>query len=132
MLSPMQKAQIRLFLGYPDHFRYKSTRLEGVLDNLSPEAETQVAELIGQIKDIETQALSAGTVNAGLKRVDEIWFETGTTRVTTVRKTGRHYVSRLSILLGVPIYSDYFGGGGYEGDSFTQGGARRGGFYGLG
>lgn len=131
MLSPMQKAKIRLFLGYPDHFRYKHTRLESVLDNLSHEAEVQVAELIGKIEEIETQALSAGTVNAGIKRVDEIWFETGTTRVTTVRKTGRHYVGRLSILLGVPIYSDYFGGAGYLGDSFS-GGSRRGGMYGLG
>jgi hypothetical protein len=135
MLTDTQKAQMRLYLGYPDHFRYKHTRLESVLDNLSPEAETQVASALASIATVETAILeSVGT--AGVKRVDEIWFENGWVRASQVRKTGRMYVARLSIISGVPIYSDVFGTAGYLGDSFSGGGGGqgygRGGFYGLG
>lgn len=132
MLSDTQKAQTRLYLGYPDHFRYKNTRLESVLDNLSAEAETQVTSVLASIVIVETALLSAGVTAAGLKRVDEIWFENGSKRASEIRKSGRMFVSRLSIIAGVPIYSDVFGTGGYLGDSFSSGGSRGTGFYGLG
>jgi hypothetical protein len=31
---------------------------------------------------------------------------------------GRRFASRLSILFGVPLWSNYFGTGGYAGDAF--------------
>ncbi len=136
MLSDMQKAQIRLYLGYPDHFRYKHTRLESVLERLSPSAEELVAAALTKLESIEEILVDAGTTGAGLKRVDEIWFETGTVRTSEIRRSGRQFVSRISIITGVPIYSDVFGSQGYLGDSFSGGFGQRptgsGGFYGLG
>ncbi len=136
MLTDMQKAQVRLYLGYPDHFRYKHTRLESVLDRLSPEAETLVARALEKLESIETVLLEAGTEGAGLKRVDEIWFENGTVRTSEIRRSGRQFISRISIITGVPIYSDVFGSQGYLGDSFSGGFGKRdngdGRFFGLG
>lgn len=135
MLTDTQKAQIRLYLGYPDMLRYRHTRLESVLLNLSPEAEVIVAGCLTTLVTVEAAILEAGTSGAGLKRVDEIWFENGTVRSSEIKKTGRQYVSRISITLGVPIYSDVFGSQGYLGDTFSgSGGGQRGGagFYGLG
>ena len=134
MLTEMQKAQIRQYLGYPDYFRYKHTRLESVLTNMSPEAEVLIADTLTKLSTIEQQILDA-TAQAGVIRVDEIWLEkTGVQRILQMRKNGRMYVSRLSTIVGVPIYSDVFGGGGYLGDNFSgpPAGTRGGGFYGLG
>lgn len=134
MLTDTQKAKIRLYLGYPDHFRYKHTRLESVLTNLSAEAETLVGEILTKLDTVEVQLLDSANT-AGIKRVDEIWFETGGSRLLGVRKSGRTYAARLSIITGVPIYSDVFGSEGYLGDSFSGLGGRSGGgggFYGLG
>lgn len=134
MLADMQKALVRLYLGYPDHFRYKHTRLESVLENLSPDAEVQIGDNLTKIASIEEIILDAINT-AGIKRVDEIWFENGTKRLTELRKAGRQYVSRISIITGVPIYSDVFGSQGYLGDSFSGSGGGQGGggsFYGVG
>jgi hypothetical protein len=134
MLEETQKAKIRLYLGYPDMLRYRHTRLESVLTNLSPEAEVIIADCLEKLVTIEAAILEAGTSGAGLKRVDEIWFENGTVRSNEIKKTGRQFVSRISITLGVPIYSDVFGTAGYLGDTFSGsgGGQRTGPFYGLG
>ncbi len=135
MFTDEQKAKIRLYLGYPDHFRYKHTRLESVVDNLSAEAETIVIDLLAKLETVETAVLDAGINGAGIRRVDEIWFENGSKRSSEVKKTGRQYVARISIITGVPIYSDVFGTQGYLGDSFSgSGGGQRspGGFFGLG
>lgn len=136
MLSDAQKAQIRLYLGYPDYFRYKHTRLESVLDNLSPDAETLIGTALTTLVTIQTSLLAASTTQAGVKRVDEIWFDNSFKRPATIRSIGRMYVGQISIITGVPIYSDVFGTGGYLGDSFSGsgGGARlgNGSFFGLG
>jgi len=121
MLTDMQKAQVRLYLGYPDHFRYKHTRLESVLDRLSPEAEVLVTKSLEKLETIENILLEAGTTGAGLKRVDEIWFDNGSVRTVEIRKSGRQFVARISIITGVPIYSDVFGSQGYLGDTFSGG-----------
>lgn len=119
MLSETQKASIRLYLGYPDNFRWQNTRLESVLENLSTDAESLVGGMLANIATIETTLLSDGISGAGVKRVDEIWFENGWKRTSELRKLGRMYVSRISIVTGVPIYSDVFGTQGYLGDSFS-------------
>lgn len=134
MLTETQKAKIRLYLGYPDYFRSKHTRLESVLENLSPESEDLIGASLTKLDTIEAALLEAGTDGAGVKRVDEIWFDNGKQRTSEIRKLGRQYVSRISIITGVPIYSDVFGGSGYLGDSFSGLGGRgsNGGWYGLG
>lgn len=134
MLTESQKASIRLYLGYPDYFRDQHTRLESVLLNLSPESEEIIGGCLDRLATIETALMEAGTDGAGVKRVDEIWFENGKVRTSEIKKLGRQYVSRISIVTGVPIYSDVFGSAGYFGDSFSGFGSPQGGggFYGLG
>lgn len=149
-LTATQKAQIRLYLGYPDHMRYIHTRLESVLTNLSAEAETLVSAALTNLAVVDTgiatgaasAATAAAATAAGIKRVDEVWFFSGSegngqTSIAfrNLKDAGHHYVSRISIITGVPIYSNVFGREGYRGDSFSRsggGGRRNGSFYGLG
>jgi len=120
-LTDTQKAKCRHYLGYPDQFRYRNTRLESVLSNLSAEAETQVADILTALASIETSILSVALSQGGLKRVDEVEFYSGTSATSSRQNLGRMYAGRLSVVLGVPIYSDVFGKGGYLGDSFFPG-----------
>ncbi len=132
MFSAAHKVQIRTYLGYPDGFKYKDTRLESMLDSISPEAETIVKTILSKIAVIDATFLTASTTGAGIHRVDEITFD-NTRRYIEMRAAGRRYSGRLSIILGVPIYSDYWGSVGYLGDQFTGGlGSTRMGGYGLG
>lgn len=132
MLTSTQQAQLRLYLGYPDNYRWKNVRLESVMSNLSPDAETQIGTFLTNLATIETKLLGPGLTAAGVKRLDEIWFENGGSVGRELRKLGRRYVSCLSVILGVPIYSDVFGPNGYLGDSFFPGNAGDGGFFNLG
>lgn len=152
MLTDTQKASVRLYLGYPDYFRYQHTRLESVLNNLSPEAETLVSDGLTNLAAIEvgiangagSASTSAAMSAAGIKRVDEVWFFSpaeanssgGSLAFKNLKAAGRYYVTRISIITGVPIYSDVFGTAGYLGDTFSGlgggGNRRNGGWYGLG
>ncbi len=104
MLTDSQKAQIRLYLGYPDFFRFKHTRLESVLSRLSPEAEDLIAIALAKLEAVEVAITDKGVDTAGIKRVDEVWFENGWRAATEIRKTGRMYVSRISIITGVRLW----------------------------
>lgn len=134
MLQLAEKAKIRLFLGYADEFRYKSTRLESTLVNISDEAIDQVRAVLTNLATVENLILTIGLANIGLKRVDEVWFTDGVTQINQQRKAGRIFIGQLSIIFGVPIYSDYFGSGGWLGDSFSGLGGRGsgGGHYNVG
>lgn len=137
MFTDSQKAQIRLYLGYGDAFRYKHTRLESILDNISAESEAIVIATLAQIAAVDAQFASSAMTSAGIRRVDEIWFfpaEQGG-MIAQLRNIGRQYIGRLSIILGVPIYGDYYGKGGWPGDNFSGLGGPRygnGSYYGLG
>lgn len=151
-LSETQKAQIRLYLGYPDAFRYLDTRLESMLNNLSAPAETFIGDALTKLAAIEvgiangvdSSATAAATLGAGIKRVGEVWFfggnETGSTTgggftFKNLKTAGKFYRTKISIITGVPIFSDIFGNEGYLGDSFSGLGRRNsggGGFFGLG
>ncbi len=137
MLQPAEKAKIRLYLGFPDEFRYKNTRLESVLTTVSDEALDQIRELLVNLAAVDVAINTSGLAGTGaLKQVDEIHFygSATVTQNSQQRKTGRNYVGRLSIILGVPPYADYFGNGGWPGDSFSGLGTpdRPGGFYPIG
>jgi len=124
MLQLAEKARIRQLLGYPDEFRYANTRLESVLTTISDEAVDQARAIVANVATIDTLISTIGLANIGLKRVDEIWFTDGVTQINQQRKAGRIYISQLSILLGVPVYGDYYGSSGYPGDSFSGLGGR--------
>ncbi len=135
MLQPGEKAKCRLYLGFPDEFRYKNTRLESSFINISDEAIEQVRALLVTLATIDSLIINVGLANAGLKQVDEIHFFGPNGQITQQRKAGRTYVGQLSIILGVPPYADYFGTQGYPGDSFSGLGGRMpngGGFFNIG
>ncbi len=135
MLQPLERSRIRLFLGAPDAFRYLDTRLESILGNISDEGEILVRECLAALVVIDNLILTVGIPNVGLARVDEIWFQKNASQtvISQQRKAGRNYVARLSIILGVPPYADYFSNAGWPGDNFSGlGGANGGGFYGIG
>ncbi len=122
-LTAMEKARVRLYLGLADQFRYLDSRLESVLNNdLSPEGEILVQEALAALVLVETQMLGAPILNAGVKRVDEVWFfENGSnSALKGVCAAARPFISRISIITGVPIYGDAFGSGGWPGDTFSE------------
>lgn len=132
-LTLSQRSSIRLYLGYPDVYRYKDTRLESVFESISDEAEALIVSALASITTVEAQ-IAAVQAAAGLKRVDDIWFQDGQSMLNGLRRQGRQYVSRISITLGVTVYSDVFGVAGYLGDAYSgapQSG-RGGGFFNLG
>jgi hypothetical protein len=116
-LDATQKAAIRTYLGHPDAYRYKNTRLESILDNLSPEAEVQIGALLESIDAIDTATLAHVDVD-GVQRVDEITFHAPGVRLRSGASTMRMLIGRLSIILGVPLFSSFTGGSGYPGDFF--------------
>jgi len=106
-----------------------------MLDQISDEAETQIRSTLVVLDQIDTLITTTGLANAGIKRVDEVWFFAAGAMLDQQRKTGRQYVARLSIILGVGVNSDIFGTSGYLGDNFGSGlgepnGSGR--FYGVG
>jgi hypothetical protein len=120
-LTATQQAQIRRFLGYPDLFRYQNTRLEGAINgNLSPEAETLIIADLAQLVTIDTALTSGvGLKTAGVKKADEVEFFGAMVTINSIRSLGRTVAGRISTALGVPFGADYFGGGGYPGDTFS-------------
>ena len=118
-LSDAEKASCRMYLGYPDLNRYKNPRLESVFAGgvLSLEAEALIRSALTSISTVESKILSRVGI-AGIKRADEVeFFKTAV--YTELRNLGRMYISRISITLGVPIYSDIFSTDGYLGDKFS-------------
>ncbi len=118
-----QEARIRRYLGYPDLWRYKDTRLEGAMDSAGadPDASALVIADLAQIAAIDAKITSEGVDNAGVKAVDEIEFFENGGAVETWRNIGRSIIGRISTTLGVPLYADYYGTRGYPGDAFMGG-----------
>lgn len=124
MLTEMQKTQIRFYTGYSNIYKFLHPRLESVLDSMAPDAEILVAQILTSLVQVESTLLEASTTQAAVKRVDEIEFFGARARTAEVRKVGRMYAARLSIITGVPIFSDIFGTQGYLGDRYSGFGDR--------
>lgn len=130
----MEKARIRLYLGYANLNRYKNTRLESCLQDgeFDTDTETLVRNQLVILAAVDaftgptTITTSAG--RGALKRVDETEFYniiTGAGIVNASSLTpvqiGSLALNKLSIIFGVPPFGDYFGTAGYPGDFFTGG-----------
>jgi len=61
VLTAVQLTQIRSYLGYPDLFRYKDTRLEGTFNILSPEAEDKVTLILRRLLVIDARLYGDGS-----------------------------------------------------------------------
>lgn len=127
MLSSFEKSQLRLYLGYPSLFRYKDTRLESTFDSVDSDAEQLLRDLLLRFSDIDDAIdLSATDGQGTLKAVDEIQFyqnfkngvAAGLTETQTAR--AKQLVTRMSVILGVPLYGDIFSPDGYPGDTFSE------------
>lgn len=124
-----QAAQIRMYLGYPDLYRYKDPRLESILsgDQISDDALALIATILAQL--VANDALVYGTGGqpgiageiAGLKKLEQIEFYQGQA-LKDQRITRGELAGRLSSMLGVPFYGDAMGTQGYPGDSFSASG----------
>lgn len=115
MLSDAAKAQIRTYLGHADQFRLPETRLESVLNSISPEAEDQITAILANLVMVETAIANIDT--SGVSKVDEIHFQDPISGVSvgfiSAKAAGRYFAGRLSIILGTPIDADPWSGGGY-------------------
>lgn len=133
-LTAVQQTQIRAYLGYPDLWRYKDTRLEGVIGNtiLGPEAEERVTLILRRLVVIDNRmfgdGVTAGVIlsASGIEQVDEIKFFAGMA-IKEVVSIGRKLINQLSIIFGVPLNADYYGVNGYPGDTYSAGGLGSGG-----
>lgn len=127
MLSSQEKAQIRLYLGYPNQFRYKHTRLESTFDSIDADAETLLRDLLQRFGDLD-ELIDSSSANATgtLKKVDDVEFYPNANASLAGGVVGiqiaqaKRLVTRISTILGVPIYADIFSGKGYPGDTFSE------------
>lgn len=126
----------RLYLGAPDLWRYRDSRLESALDGLDADAEAEVVALLDAIAEADGLLAADGSAiqSAGLKRAEDIeWYGDGksvtgeSSPMQAAAARGRQLINRLSIILGVPIINDYFGRRGYGGDEFMGFGFQYGG-----
>lgn len=125
-LTGAQTTAIRQYLGYASLNRYLNTRLEGTFTALDADGESAVVAILTELATVDAVLATAGlTVSAQgtLKQVDEVqWYDTTTGAVngSGALTRGRMLITRLSTLLGVPPYGDYFGRNGYPGDTYSE------------
>lgn len=126
-LTVEQFAKSRQYLGYPAVFKFANPRLESALQLVSadPQASVLAAEYIAAIDDAIT-AFDAAISTAGLRTLDkdDVGFFESNSAISGAAAQGRARVTRLSILLGVPVANDIFGGGGYLNDKWRAGNGR--------
>jgi hypothetical protein len=123
-----QRVQIRHSLGYPDVFLDSNMRLESAMDVLGArvEASAEVVSILAEIAAarlaLRPSSVDALHSRAGIKQVDEVQFfgdaRSASASEDSMRKTGRTWVSELSVIFGVPIAHDIFSSGGYRDDSW--------------
>lgn len=138
MLTDSQQEQVRFYLGVSTLFRYRNPRLEGVWATLSSDAEANIISILSQLQVIDTKLFGTGGVPgdaanaAGVKALEEIQFAGNSGRAVekALCALGRKLVSRLSSIVGVPVYADVYGADGWPGDSYSGFGG--GGTFGLG
>jgi hypothetical protein len=124
--TDLEKARIRTYLGYPNMYRYRNTRLESAMDGLDEGVLSLVRAAMAEIEKVDLRITTDGLDSVGVKRVDEIELQSkssngGVDRLDGIRKVGRIYIARISKVLGTPINhgSDYFSPNGYQGDSWS-------------
>ena len=118
-ITPDERTQIIMWLGYPAGMRYTAAiyAIDSALARLEPSEEDMIRSILGTLKKIDEGTYgvgaSAGVIaRAGIKKVDEIEFQDGMAWLNG-RLAGRaDLVRRLSNLLGVAILNSAAGGGG--------------------
>lgn len=112
-MTDAERASVRRYLGWSGRWRQTDDRLEGAMDTLESEAadEAIVVGLVGDCDEVMAQ-ITANIANlAKTQGVGEVRLD-GARTLATLRELGRTYSAQISNLLGVPIRSDAWGGGG--------------------
>lgn len=113
-----QEVKIREYLGVPDLFRYRDSRLEDAIKIVGshPESQAAVEAILAKIAGVE-ESLQSALATAGMKRAEDVeWYRAE--EIESKRTEGRRHCARLSQFLGVPILSDAFGTQGYVDDEW--------------
>ncbi len=132
MFTDTEKADIRRALGWPARFHQHDSRLEHALvalDSLT-EHQTQIRELLESVADCRT-ALTDSWKLLKASKVDNIEMKTLNEHIVGLRWEGRRLVGEISSIMGVPVWGDSFGGGGYRSRGFSGFGYWDGGSFNL-
>jgi hypothetical protein len=109
--------QIKFALGYPlIGYRDLYPGVDFTLDqySLDDAASTIIIALLDSFAALQVQ-LTAANSEAGIKKVDEIEFQTSkgvSGSVLALRSAGRQIVQQISSAMAIPIGSDIFASGG--------------------
>jgi len=108
-LSDAQRADVRLYLGWPARFLQTDSALELAMRALetTPESEALVTSLLASLADVDVKLEAA---HARLKAAKVGSIELNGAELVQLRGEGRRFAGRLAALLGVEIRVDVFSG----------------------
>lgn len=112
-LTDAQKAKVRRYLGFPDVNRLSYSTIEGAMDVLSPEGETEVVSCLDAIAVLDAD-LTASWTRQMVEKAEDVTLR-GFEEVQALRSEARRLVETLAAILNVTPYRDVFGGGGITG-----------------
>jgi hypothetical protein len=109
--SGVEKARIRMLLGWGARFWQLETRLENAMEAVEqtlPEETSRIQTILTQLTAIDAQITDAlGTV--GVTGVSKIHLDSDQ-GISHLRAEGRRLVEAISTILQVPIKKNYYGG----------------------
>lgn len=110
-----QRAQIRLFLGWPARYFQEESALEQSMNGVENEVDTynEIVVILARIADIDSKVTSCYTRMKALK-VGGIGL-TGQLELGALRSEGMRVTSHLASILGIEIRNNYWTGAPYEG-----------------
>jgi hypothetical protein len=110
-LTEAQRAQTRLYMGWPSRFKQTSNELEQAMSALdvSPEDLLNVVALLPKIDNIDT-LLTRSLSGAKVDQAGSVKLK-GDNGASILRKEGRRLVRQLSSVLGCPVGTDHFSSG---------------------
>lgn len=113
-LTDAERVKVARYLGY-SILAPTNDYLGRTLTDLGsrPAAEAEVRAILAQIAavDAATATVSSSTDRAGLSRVEDVWFNTGSGAFAAQTADRNRLIDELANLLGVPRLSGTQGGG---------------------
>lgn len=118
-LTDGQKAQIRLYLGYPDVNRSLRPDLEGAMLAVSADAELLIEDLLTRLDSLQTTLEGQWSYQAVI-RAEEVTLS-GMNGLIALRQEGKRLVNQLSSILGVKPLTTPFDTGGTRSGTALRG-----------
>jgi hypothetical protein len=98
-LTDGQKAQVRLYLGFPDVNRTLYSNLEGAMTAVSDDAVDQITDILTRLDSLQTTLEGAWPFQSVI-RAEEVTLS-GFNGLAALRSEGKRLVNQLAIILGV-------------------------------